>query len=172
MTSSGPYTQSLNFTHMYDMPDLNGYIKPSITPNSLLDIISDKKNGFTFYGFLLEKSGLRELFNQLSFNYTVFIPNDITIKIKNLDDIFLNADMSYSRSIILSTMLDNKITTDLLMISEMIQLMTKSPPNNLNISYMNDIITINDIATVTQSNIEANNGLIHVIDNVIFPIVL
>ena len=74
MTSSGPYTQSLNFTHMFDMTDLNGNIKSFITPNSLLEIISDEKNGFTIYSFLVEKSGLKDLFNQKNFNNTIFIP--------------------------------------------------------------------------------------------------
>ena len=137
MTSSGPYTQSLNYTHMYDMPDLNGYIKPVITPNSLLDIISDEKNGFTIYSFLVEKSGLKDLFNQISFNSTLFIPNDESIKAKNLENVLLNADQSFSRNIILSTMLNNKITIDLLMISEMCKFITKNPPNDLNVKYIN-----------------------------------
>lgn len=171
MTSSGPYTQSLNFTHMIDMPDLNGNIKSFITPNSLLEIISDEKNGFTIYSFLVEKSGLKDLFNQKNFNNTIFIPNDESIKRKNLENVLLNADQSFSRNIILSTMLNNKITIDLLMISEMCKFMTKNPPNNLNIKYINNTITINDTAKVIESNIEADNGLIHVVDNVIFPFV-
>ena len=52
MTYCGPYTQSYNFTHMFDMPDLRGSLPKIISqPNTLLGII-DNHPDFTKFKFM------------------------------------------------------------------------------------------------------------------------
>jgi|TARA_B110000259_G_scaffold49886_1_gene58555 transforming growth factor-beta-induced protein len=171
MTSSGPYSQSLNFTHMFDIPDLRGKRKSSICPNSLLAILNDNKN-FSFYLFMVKTAGLYDEFMQPQANFTLFIPNDEVIKEKKLENVVLNLDRSLARHIILSTMLNRKITSDLLKISSACKFITRDPPNNLYVKYLDSEIIINDKTKIIISDIEANNGIIHVINNMLIPIII
>jgi uncharacterized surface protein with fasciclin (FAS1) repeats len=172
MTSLGPYTQSLNFTHMFDMPDLRGARKSQVCPNSLLAIIDDEKNDFSLYSYLVKLAGLSTELMEPQANFTLFIPSDTFIRQKNLESVILKMDRSSARHLILSTMLNNKITTDLLMISKACKFITRDPPNNLNVLYVNNKITINGKAHIVKGDIEAVNGIIQVIDDVLFPYVL
>ncbi len=41
MVSIGPYSQSMNFTHMFDVPDLRGHLHIKVAcPNSLTSIVN------------------------------------------------------------------------------------------------------------------------------------
>ena len=171
MTSIGPYTQSLNFTHMFDIKDLRGERKSQVCPGSLLAIIDDKNNDFSLYSFIVKLAGLNLELMEPQANFTLFIPTDTALKQKNLESDILNMDRLSARNFILSSMLNNKITSDLLMISKACKFITRKQPNNLNVLYLDDKITINGRAHITQKDLEAVNGIIQVVDNVLFPLI-
>tara|TARA_Y100000389_G_scaffold203882_2_gene253925 strand:- start:60 stop:575 length:516 start_codon:yes stop_codon:yes gene_type:complete len=171
MTSIGPYTQTLNFTHMFDIQDLRGERKPQVCPGSLLAIIDDKNNDFSLYSFVVKLAGLNLELTEPQANFTLFIPTDTVLKEKNLEHYILNMDRLSARDFILSSMLNNKITTDLLMISKACKFITRKQPYDLNVLCVDDKIIINGRARLIEKDLEAVNGLIHVVDNVLFPLV-
>lgn len=169
MTSIGPYTQSMNFTHMYDMPDLRGNRDWEVCPNSLLDIIKKNKD-FSLYDFLVNKAGFYKILMENAANFTLFIPSDEYIKKSGLEQHILSLDKAEARNLILSTMLNNRITSDLLCVTDASVLKTRNQPNNLYVKCLDNSVVINDYAKIVQFDIQATNGIIHVIDKVLFPI--
>ena len=172
MTSQGPYTQSFNFTHMYNLGDLRSqstkYKKITVCPNSLLDIIYNHPD-FTKMKYMMEISGLESIYNNLQANFTIFVPSDKALS-GIRDDIFLNMDRGTARGIIQSSTLNKKIPSELLTDSMACYFYSLYPPNRL---YMNTIrgeLYINNDIRVIGKDILATNGIIHVIDKLIDPI--
>ena len=150
MTSIGPYTQALNFTHMFDIPDLRGERKSEVCPGSLMAIINDKNNDFSLYSYLVKLAGMSLELMEPQANFTLFIPTDTILKQRNLESLILNMDRLSARDFLLSSMLNNKITSDLLMISEACKFITRKQPYNLNVLYLDNKITINRRANIIE----------------------
>lgn len=168
MTSIGPYSQSLNFTHMFNFRDLRGcYPKEVLEPNSISGIISRHPETKKF-SYILNLSNLQGIYNDCQANFTVFVPSDIAIK--NLPEgVFTNMDLSTARHIVLTSSLNNRITTDILQDSPASYLYTRDPPNRLYVTNISGKTLINNSINVLNGNINATNGIIHIIDSLIWP---
>lgn len=168
MVSCGPYTQSHNFSHMFDMVDLRGSrAKTEACPNSLMSIIN-KNQDFTKFKYMVKLARMETVLESPQADFTLFVPSDHAIEGLG-DAIFLNMDDAVARHIVKSSMLDRKITSDLLEDSPSSYFITKDPPNRLFISNISGKTYINNDINVIQKDMITANGLIHVVDKLIWP---
>lgn len=174
MVSIGPYSQSNNFTHMFDFTDLqtNQTKKQSIgyCPNSLMSIIH-KNPDFSKFKYLVKLANLENILDSSQANFTLFIPSDNQIK-HIPDEIFINMDSSTARHIVKSSMLEKKIPSELLEASPASYFITKDPPNKLFVGNISGQTYICDNINVIQKDIITDNGIIHVIDKLIQPYII
>jgi uncharacterized surface protein with fasciclin (FAS1) repeats len=169
MVSIGPNSQSCNMTHMYNISDLHGSLpKEGLHPTSLSGIIKEHPD-FKKFSYILDLSGLEGEYNASQANYTLFVPSDKSLSdIHN--DIFTNIDDSTARHIVKTSTLKNRISSELLSESPASYFTTKSASNRLFITNTNNKTYINNSINVIYKDMNANNGLIHVIDGLIWPL--
>jgi transforming growth factor-beta-induced protein len=171
MTSIGPYHQKTNMTFMFDKHDLRGSL-PQKTEciNSISNIISMNPD-FSKFRYILRLSKLDNLYNDKQANFTLFVPSDACLS--NIPDaVFVNMDLLTARSIIKASTLNRKITSDILSDSPCAYFMSNSSINRLFVSNNNGQILINNNINVIGKDIMAENGIIHVIDNLIWPLII
>lgn len=168
MTAIGPYTQSNNFTHMFDMPDLRGqHSKQTECSTSLLALINNHPD-FSKFRYLVKLANMDGILNSLQTTFTIFVPSDRALE--GLDDaVFMNIDTSTARHIVKSSMLNHKITKELIQNSPASFFITKDPPNRLFISNISGRTYIQNDINVIHFDMQAENGIIHVIDKLIWP---
>lgn len=171
MVSIGPYSQSYNFTHMYDFGDLRSCkqskSKSEYCPHSLMGIINSHPE-FQKFNHMVIIAKLDHILNEPQANFTLFVPSDTSIDGLG-NEIFLNMDDGTARHIVMSSMLDYKIPSEILESSPASYFITKDPPNRLFIGNISGKTFINDDINVIHKNILASNGIIHVIDKLIWP---
>jgi len=168
MVSIGPNSQSLNFTHMFDMVDLRGnFPLQTLCKNSLMGIIVNKPE-FSKFKYIVNLCKFNKILNEEQADLTIFIPNNDAIP----DNILLNMDISTAYHIIKSSMLNHKITSELLENSPSSYFITKDPLNKLFITNISGKTIINNNINIIEKDIIANNGIIHVIDKLIQPIII
>lgn len=172
MTSSGPYSQSYNFTHMFDMTDYIGPLPRKVPcPNTLLNIIRTNPD-FSTFNFMLERACMTDIFNLTQANFTVFIPSDIALSKYISEDVFTNMDILTARSILKASILNERISSEILKDCPSAYYMTLDPSNRMYVSNINNETYINSEVKVIEWDITAKNGIIHVIDGLITPIIL
>ena len=168
MVSIGPYSEAMNFTQMFDMPDLRGPL-PKIIPckGSITSIVHEHQD-FSSFKYMLNVAKLESVYNDPQADFTVFVPSDKSLS--SIDNnVFLNMDIAVARHIIKSSTLKRKITAAVLGDSPASWFHTQDPPNRLFITNMNGRTRINNNINVIHKNMYAKNGLIHVIDGFIWP---
>ena len=170
MTSLGPYNETQNYTHMFDIKDFNGPLPHYYYhKNSMSDIISCKPE-FSKFRYILEKAKLDGIYNDPQSDYTIFVPTDNSIR--HLDDILDNLDYYTARNIIRGSTLNRKITSPILEDSRASYFITIDPTNRLLITNVNGDTYINNTIKIIQKDILCTNGVIHVIDNLILPVII
>lgn len=169
MVSIGPYSQSYNYTHMYDFGDLRacGKQKSEYCPHALMGIISSHPD-FQKFHHMVSVARLEHILNDSQANFTLFVPSDAAINGLG-NEIFLNMDDGTARHIVKSSMLDYRIPSEILESSPASYFMTKDPPNRLFIGNISGKTFINNDINVIHKDILASNGIIHVIDKLIWP---
>lgn len=168
MVSIGPNSQSYNFTHMFSIPDLRGHLpKQEECPNSLMSIISNHKD-FSKFRYMVKLAKLEGILNDKQADFTLFIPSDRAISGLG-DNVFINMDDATARHIIKTSMLDRKITSELLSDSPASYFITKDQPNRLFITNISGRTYINNDINIIHKDMLASNGIIHVIDKLIWP---
>ena len=166
---SGPYSQSYNFTSMFDMTDKRGVLpitKPY--PGTLLDTIQSNPD-FSKFNYLIKLASQEEVLNCIQANFTMFIPSDESLKKTFDDNIFINMDPTTAWYIVKSSMIKNKLPSEILEDSPAAYYYTMSESNRLFITNISGITYINNSIKVIRKDIMSTNGIIHVIDNLIIP---
>ena len=168
MVSIGPYSESMNFRHMFDIPDLRGHLPEKIAcPNSLTSIVQ-KHPDFQRFSYMLKLAKLEDTYSNPQANFTILVPSDASLKHVD-ENVFINMDVGTARHIILSSTFNRRISSAVLMDSPASWLHTRDPPNRLFVTNMNGRIYINNDINVIHKDMPASNGLIFVIDNLIWP---
>ena len=168
MTSIGPYSQSYNMTHMQNIPDLRGCLpKQGYFPGSIMDII-DKHPDFTKFNYMMKLSKLNGIYNDPQANFTVLVPSDRAL-VHIPEGVFINMDDAVARHIIRASTMNNRITSELLEDSPATYFVTMNRIAKLFVSNINGITYVNNDLRVIHKDMEANNGLLHVIDGLIWP---
>ena len=166
MTSCGPYWQAQNYTHMFDIQDIRGPLpKKVLCPGSIADII-DKTPDLSSFNYILRLSGLVGQYNNLQADFTVFAPSNKHITNNNF---IKNMDVNTAISIVKNCTVNNKITKPLLQSTPNFILITKNNPNNLNLQTISGVTKIYPNINFLEYDIEAVNGIIHIVDKLIIP---
>ena len=169
MTSSGPYSQSYNFTHMFNFTDLRGkFPKEEPCPQSLLGVIKNNPDFHIFY-FLIKRANLESIYNSIQAEFTLFVPSDRFLLSKVSEDVFANMDVLTARSIVKSLTLDTRISGEVLEDSPASYFYTTLPENRIYITNINGITYLNGNIKILQKDIVCNNGVIHIIDGIFIP---
>lgn len=167
MTSIGPYIQTTDMTHMYSFSDINSKIQPTVyvNPNSIMGILSN--GDYTKFLQVVKIANMDYILKDLQANITLFaVPDNLinNITIENINKI----DLSYARQIILGSLLKRQINGKILKYSP--DAWYKTYINTIHITNNCNKFKINDNINIVLFDIQANNGIIHQIDNFIFPI--
>lgn len=167
MVSYAPNTQYLNFQHMYDFIDYRSNLKPQIcsTEGSIYHTLSTNPR-FSKFVSIIHKVGLEGLYDDMLANMTIFVPDNKYLN-HIPDSFFKNLDIGTARKILNASIIPKKLKKDLLTSSPVCYYFTRNPSMRMYMTNINNVTRINNCATVVHFDIEANNGIIHVIDNLI-----
>ena len=169
MSSITPTTMSLVNSHMFDMVDLRKCLQNprQYCSGSLMDIIN-RHPDFTKFSYIIKTAHLDSVLNDIQANFTIFVPSDK--EISSIEEgLFTNLDISNARQIVLTNMLKYRIPSELLTDSPSTYFTTMNPIEKLFVTNINNITYLNNCTKVIYTDIEATNGLIHVVDNLIWP---
>jgi uncharacterized surface protein with fasciclin (FAS1) repeats len=168
MTSTGPYHQKTNLTFMFDKNDLRGPLpKKTDCLNSLSYILSATPE-FSKFRYILRLSKLDDLYNDQQANFTLFVPTNDSIP----ESMLVNMDLLTARNIITASTLNYRITSDILSDSPCAYFTTNNAANRMFVSNFAGQTTINNYINLIGKDISATNGIIHVIDKMLLPIII
>jgi len=169
MTSLTPTTMSLDNSHMYSFTDLRKCIKgpKQYCKGSIMDIINSNAD-FSKFAYIIKLARLDNVLNDIQANFTIFVPSNRMINDIS-EGVFTNLDISSARQIVLTSIIKYRIPSSLLSDSPASYFITMNPVEKLFITNMNNIIYINNCISVVHTDIEATNGLIHIVDKLIWP---
>ena len=171
MTSCGPNTQSVNFTHMFDFNDINGNLPvKTYSKNSIMDIIYHHPD-FTKFCYIIKLANMDSILDNIQSNFTLFIPSDTSIKYLS-NDIFTNMDQGDAKNIIKSSLLDYRIPKELIVDSPAAYFNTLSSQNRLFVTNINKNTKLNNTLNIIHFDIICSNGILHVVDKLIKPLQL
>jgi uncharacterized surface protein with fasciclin (FAS1) repeats len=167
MVSYAPNTQYLNFQHMYDFVDYRSKTKPQMCMNegSIYDYLY-KNSQFSKFRSLIDKVGLAGFFSHPQENVSVFVPTDRAL-LKIPDEYFTNMDIGTARKVLNASTIPKRLKRDLLTSSPVSYYYTKNPMMRMYVTNINGQTRLNNCANIVQFDIETNNGIIHVIDNLL-----
>lgn len=167
---SAPNSSPYNFTSMFNMTDRRGNLpveKPC--PGSLLDKIQNTPD-FSKFSYIVELSNFKSILNAPQANFTLFVPSDNALK--NIsDNVFINMDSTTAWYLIKSSIIKNKIPSEILEDSPAAYFYTLSECNRLFITNVSGTTYIDDNIKIIKKDILCTNGIIHVIDGLIYPII-
>lgn len=169
MVSYTPNTPYLNFSHMYDFIDYRSKKKPEmcLTEGSIYCLLySDKR--FSKFRSIIDKAKLQGFFNDSQINITLFVPTDEMLS-HIPDDFFQTMDIGLARNILDASSIPKRLKSDLLTSSPVCYYFTKNPEMRMYMTNISRNTRINNCANIVQFDIEANNGIIHIVDNLISP---
>lgn len=170
MVSIGPYSQSYNYTHMWDKGDLRPCpykVKQEFCPHSLMGTINSHPD-FTKFNYMVKLARLENILDSSQANFTLFVPSDQALQGIN-ENIFSNMDDATARHIVKSSMLDYRYPSEIIENSPAIYYNTRDPPNRLFVSNISGRTYINNDINVIHKDLLTSNGIIHVIDKLIHP---
>lgn len=171
MVSIGPYSQSYNYTHMWNKGDLRpSNIKQQFCPQSMMGIINSTSD-FSKFNYVIKLARMENILDHSQANFTLFVPSDKALQGIN-ENIFSNMDDATARHIVKSSMLNYRFPSELLENSPATYYITKDPPNRLFITNISGKTYINNNINVIQKDLLASNGIIHVTDKIIYPEIL
>ena len=173
MTAIGPYTASYDMKHMYDFVDLKSN-KPttcSFGKNTLMGIITTNPD-FTIFSKIVQKAQYSSKLSQEQADFTLFIPSDAELKKKYSKAFIDNIDDGTARQILSFSMMNRKIDQYLLQSSPVSIFPTIDRSNSMNINTVSGITKLPNCTTVIHWNHPADNGIIHVVDNILIPIII
>lgn len=171
MVSVGPYKEFYDMKHMYDLVDLRP-TKPvsySLDKNSLFGIIMNHPD-FTIFSKIVQKAQAEGKLSQNQTEYTLFAPSDTELQKKYSKEFLDNIDIGLARQILSFSTMNRQIDKYLLQSSPKSIFPTLNRTSSLNIRTIDGVTKLQNHTTVIHWNHPAENGLIHVIDNLLIPI--
>ena len=160
MTSTGPYSESFLSRYKYEQKPIP---RELYTKDSISYIIYNNPE-FSQFREILDKSGYTSTLGSMQSSYTVFVPinclpSDSIDKINNVSAI----------NIIQSSTMNKRIPSELLENNSASMYLTLSNYNKLFVTNTCGKTQINKFINVIHKDIMACNGIIHVVDYIIWP---
>ena len=171
MTSSGPNSQSYNFTHMFPSKIFGCKPTKKYNEGSIMYLL-DTHPDFSIFCTIVKISDLDVILDNIQANFTLFVPSDSELKYKLRPNMIENMDVGTARDIVKSSMLVDRIPSELLVDSPAAYFNTDSPQNRMFITNINGNMRINNTLNVILFDIVAKNGMVHVVDGLINPLQL
>lgn len=168
MVSNAPNSLPYDFRSMYDIPDLRGCLpKKGYNSESMMGVISQHPD-FTRFKYIMELSKLAGIYNDPQADFTLFVPSDQ--KIAHIpESVFTNMDNATARNIVKTSTLNLRISSELLGDSPAAYFTTNNKTTKLFISNISGTTYVNNCLKVIHSDLETSNGLLHVIDGLLWP---
>jgi len=164
MVSNGPSWQPANMTHMYDFNDRRGVVPITAKNNSLFGILTQNPR-FSKMAEIVLKAKMEIILQEKQSDFTFFITPNEAIEDINVDFI----DVGLAKQIVLMSLLDNKIYMKVLRQSPCRYLNTKNNRQRLYVTCLYDEVIINENSKVVIADIPADNGIIHIVSNLLIP---
>jgi uncharacterized surface protein with fasciclin (FAS1) repeats len=153
---------------MFDFTDLRGCLpEKKFCPTSLTGVVNEHPD-FRKFSYILNLSGLAPIYNNNQANFTIFVPSDTTL-IGMDPSVLENMDALEARHIVQSSTLKRRIPGAILEDSPAAIFTTLGDPNNLWVTNISGHTYINNTINVIHKDMSTDNGLIHVIDSIIWP---
>lgn len=166
MVSNAPNSQSYDYKNI--LKEKNNKFLPQVCEsiNSISGILRTTSK-FSKFFYILHLSGMLRIYNDSNYGgITLFVPIDDRIGISEKE--MINMTAIEAIDIIKRHTVENIITYELLLNSRSFFLDTKHPSKRLLIgSDGTNIVTLNYETVIIYGNINAENGIIHVIDSMI-----
>tara|TARA_A100001011_G_scaffold154103_1_gene162544 strand:+ start:372 stop:914 length:543 start_codon:yes stop_codon:yes gene_type:complete len=129
---------------------------------------------FSLFNFIVKRAKLEYILNSYDTNLTLLVPSDTYLKALYPEWFFVSMDYLAAKDFVQSHLLNRKVTLEMLMSSEGMRLPTHHRTGRFKSIYCSytpriNKININNNARIIEGNIMLNNGIIHVIDNFVFP---
>lgn len=168
MTTTGPYSQSLNRTHMFSFVDYRGKSEIIDCPadNTLMSHINTHPQ-LTKFKKVVNRARMGAQLSQKEANFTLFAPLDQHLK--QPDHYFDNMDDGTARQIVAASLMDRQIDGNLLKSSPVSYYHTKNSQMRMYVTNICDQTELNQCARVVKFDVPTNNGVIHLTDNIIVP---
>lgn len=169
MVSTGPDVQNYNFTHMYSFVDRRLNDREEVyLPNkdTLYSYICNPE--FSKFKKILEKAKMISQLNNIQANFTVFVPDDDSLK-DIPDEYFSNMDIGTAKQIVNASIIVKKINGELIQSSPVAYYYTLNPKMRMYITNIGGITIINNRTRITEYDITLTNGIIHKISDLIIP---
>jgi len=170
MVSMGPYSQAYDLKQMYDFVDLRKKKERQcqFNNNTLMGIIGNNSD-FTIFAKIVEKARYAGKLSELQANYTIFVPSDNELRKRYSKQFIDNIDDGFARQILAFSMMKRKLDQGLLQSSPVSIFPTMDRSNLMHVSTVNGITKLPNCTTVIHWNHPADNGIVHVIDNLLIP---
>ena len=169
MVSMNPGVQASDFRHMYDFVDLRKKKQIcTINNDSLMGIIGNNSD-FGIFTNIIKKAGYESVLFDIQSDYTIFVPSDEKLRMKYNQTFLDNIGKSSAIKILEFSMMNRKIDQNLLQRSPISIFPTINRSKSIRIKTINDTTIIHNDTTIIHFNHLADNGIIHVIDDLLIP---
>ena len=170
MVSIGPYTQAYDMRQMYDFVDWRGTKTPELcTPsNTLIDIIRSNPD-FSIFASIVRKARYEGKLGENQSDFTLFVPSDEHLLKRYNKDWLDSMDVGLARQILSFSMMNRKLDKDLLQSSPVSTLPTIDRSNSMLVHTVSNITQLPNCTTVIDWDHLSDNGIIHVVDNLLIP---
>lgn len=170
MVSIGPYSQAYDMRQMYDFVDWNSSKNPKvcIPQNSLMGIVNSNSD-FSIFSKIIKKACYEGKLSDKQAEFTLFVPSDMYILNKYDRTSLDNIDESLAKKILSFSLMNRIIDKNLFKSSPISTFPTLDRSNSMMIENVNNITILPNNTRVIHWNHKADNGIIHVVDNILIP---
>lgn len=170
MSYIGPNHQMYDIRQYYDMGDIRK-TKPSTgvtqEDNSITGVIR-KTPDFSIFSHILRTSGMEDKLAGIQADITIFVPSDDFLRKKYSPEYFSKIDRGDALKIILFSTMDRVLNKKILQSSPTSFYPTRDRSHDMFISNSKYETIIQSYAKVIHWNYKVDNGIIHVIDDLLY----
>lgn len=167
MTSLGPAHQSHDYKHMYNSKDLHQNKAPFMgSPNSIYGIVAANPD-FSFFRRIVILAEMEHILSSDMFSGTVFVPSDTFIE-ENIN--LLTFDKSTARAYVQYSCLPTQVSSRSLKAVPFGKIRNRNKHASfIDVKNINNTCILDNFANVVKFDISASNGVIHIIDRILYP---
>lgn len=170
MVSINPGVQAYDMRQMYDFVDWRSKQKPElcVPPNTLMGIIQNNPD-FTIFTGIVKKARYEGKLSEKQADFTLFVPSDVYLRKKYSEQYLSSIDDGLARQILSFSMMNRTLDQRLLQSSPVSTFPTLDRSNSMLIHTVSNKTQLPNCTGIVHWNHPADNGIIHVIDNLLLP---
>jgi uncharacterized surface protein with fasciclin (FAS1) repeats len=140
-----------------------------INVNTISGYIASKPN-YTLFQYMIKLADMELKMGNEQFDATLLLVSDENLRKQFSDDFFINMDKHKAIHILNAHLLNHRIHKKTLMSQRLSKIYTKNLKTEIYFLNNQGKITINNMATLLQEDIDLQNGVIHIIDRLVGPV--